>query len=98
MYTTAVFEIAMKICGYYLSRIHKGDSPYVREVEGAIPIVKRIIVDGNRQTRIHNKAVRWNDVGRCYSKWSNKRYRQYDLPLQTVYEDQQRKEVGNVCR
>lgn len=98
MYSIEIFETAISICGYKLSRIHSGDQPYVRKAEGFVPIVKKRSIDGVRQNIIYCKKVRWSDIGRCYSIWSNKRYRQYDLPLSTVYNDKQRKEVADVYR
>lgn len=98
MYSIEIFESAISICGYRLSRIHKGDQPYVRSAEGFVTIVKKKTVNGIRISTIHKRKVRWSDIGHCYSIWSNKRYRQYDLPLSTVYNDKQRKEVANVCR
>lgn len=98
MYNTKIFEAAISICGYILSRIHKGDSNFVREAEGTIPIVKKVTINGCRKTITHNKKVRWNSMGLCYSRWSNKRFRQYDIPIRTVYEDLQRKETEDVCR
>lgn len=98
MYSIEIFETAISICGYTLSRIHRGDQPYVRSAEGFVPIVKKTTVSGIRQNATKLRKVRWNDIGFCYSAWSNKRYRQYDLPLSTVYNDRQRKEIGDVCR
>lgn len=98
MYSIEIFETAISICGYTLSRIHQGDKPYVRSAEGVVSVVKKRTINGVRQNVIKNINVRWSDIGRCYSVFSNKRYRQYDLPLATVYYDKQRKEVDNVCR
>lgn len=98
MYSIEIFETAISMCGYTLSRIHRGDKPYVRSAEGFVPIVKKKTINGVRQNIIKRVKVRWNDIGRCYSLWSNKRYRQYDLPLLTVYNDMQRKEAENVYR
>ena len=93
-----IFEEAASICGYTLFRIHLGGQPYVRYAEGFVPIVKKRTVNGNRQNVVKRRKVRWNDAGHCYSAYSAKRYRQYDLPLSTVYADRQRKEVEDVCR
>ena len=85
MYKTAIFERAMNACSYQLDHIfyNKG---LVREVHGLVPIAKRKSIDGVNKTIIEWKSYRWNDAGQCFSRYSSKRKREYDLPLRTIEE------------
>lgn len=87
MYNTADFEFAMNICSYLLDKVfyHK-DSRFVRKIYGRVPILKKVTISGKRVTVIHWKKFHWNDAGQCFSNYSCKRKRKYDLPLRSLEE------------
>lgn len=87
MYTTDIFETAIISCGYTMVKIkYTNNSHEVRKVEGSVPISKKVTIDGKRQTVIHQKKVRWDATGHCFSLKSNVRQRNFDLPLSTIAE------------
>lgn len=87
MHSTADFELAMNICSYKLDQVfyHK-NSRFIRKVYGRVPILKKVTISGKRETVIHWKKLHWNDAGQCFSKYSSKRIRKYDLPLRSLEE------------
>lgn len=86
MYTTDVFETAINSCGYTIIEIKYVNKNEVHKVEGTVPIPKKVTIDGKRQTVIHEKKVRWDANGSCFSLRSNIRQRDFDLPLSTIAE------------
>lgn len=89
MYTTKTFELAINACSYKLEQIfYQKNSPLVRKVFGFAPIPKKVTIDGERKTIVKWKPLRWNDAGQCFSRYSSKRQRKYDLPLRSITEQQ----------
>lgn len=86
MYTTDIFETAINSCGYTIIEIKYVNKNEVHKVEGTVPIPKKVTIDGKRQTVIHEKKVRWDANGSCFSLRSNIRQRDFDLPLSTIAE------------
>ena len=83
MYNTTTFELAMNACSYKLDHIfYAKNSSSVRKVYGQVPIPKKVTISGERKT------LRWNDAGQCFSRYSSKRQRKYDLPLRSIEEQQ----------
>lgn len=80
--TTDLFERTMNACSYRIDQIFFDEkTQLVREVRGRVPVVRRVCVDGVRKTVTEWKRRRWNNLGQCFSRCSNKRYRSCDLPL-----------------
>lgn len=89
MYTTKIFELAMNACSYKLEHIfYVKNSSSVRKIYGHVPISKKVTIDGERKAIVKWKPLRWNDAGQCFSRYSSKRQRRYDLPLRSIIEQQ----------
>lgn len=89
MYTTHIFELSINACAYQLEHIFLAENPHhVRKVYGRVPIAKKVTINGERKTIINYKKFRWNDAGQCFSRYSAKRQRKYDLPLRSIEEQQ----------
>ncbi|WP_044271546.1 hypothetical protein [Bacteroides timonensis] len=87
MYNTTIFELAMNACSYRLDHIFLKKRS-VCKIYGKVPIAKRVTIDGERKTIVRWKKLRWNDAGQCFSMYSSKRQRKYDLPLRSIEEQQ----------
>lgn len=89
MYNTTTFELAMNACSYKLDHIfYAKNSSSVRKVYGQVPIPKKVTISGERKTILKWKTLRWNNAGQCFSRYSSKRQRKYDLPLRSIEEQQ----------
>lgn len=87
MHNTVTFESAASACAYKIDRIwYEDNTRNVKEVNGRVPVSKKVTVSNTRKTITKWKKVRWNDAGQCFSRYSSKRYREYDLPLTTIAE------------
>lgn len=87
MYNTKTFELAMKACSYKLEQVfYVKNTSSVRKIFGLVPIVKKVTTEGKRETIVKWKPFRWNDAGQCFSRYSSKRQRKYDLPLRSITE------------
>lgn len=68
--------------GYTFEHVFYTDkSQEIRKIIGAVPVLKRVLVNRVRQNVTWHRRVRWDGFGRCYAINSNSRLRQYDIPL-----------------
>lgn len=97
-YSTKIFEAALNSCGYRIEEIKYTDkSRKVRQVTGTVPIAKKVTINGQRKTVIHQKKVRWDAIGHCFSRKSNVRQRKFDLPIPTILQwEKQARELKNL--
>ena len=95
MYNTETFELAAKACAYRIDKIwYEKNTRNVRNINGKVPVVKKVTIAGVRKNTIKWKEVRWNDAGQCFSRYYPKRYREYDLPLTTIAEQFKNQSYG----
>lgn len=78
----------MSICSYKLDQVFYGEGSTVRQVYGQVPVLQKVTIFGERQIVTKWKSLRWNDAGQCFSRYSSKRQRNYDLPLRSIEEQQ----------
>lgn len=91
MFTTQIFETAIIECGYHLYRLYYTDvSRQVRKAEGYIRIRRKRVINGKVKRDKYRIKVRWDATGCCFLTKDNSRQPRYDLPLQTIYYNQER--------
>lgn len=82
---TSVFEQAMNARAFKVYRIfYKNGTRFVREVHGRVPVAIRTFINGERKTITSWKRRRWDEEGRCFSIYSQKRYRNFDINIKNV--------------
>lgn len=84
MYRTIHFETAIQQSGYNIDLVKYGEQRKVVRVEGSIPYLKRVVVNGKPKYINAVRVVRWDDRGKCFSMRSKVRQPKYDLPLKDV--------------
>lgn len=88
MYTIEIFEQAMNSCSYKLDRIkYMPNSLNIQTAEG------RVLIREEVRNVTYFQRFRWDASGHCFSFSSNKRFPQYDLPLQTILESKKQQEI-----
>lgn len=91
MHTTEIFELAMRACAYQIDHIwYDKNSRNIRKVYGQVPVSRKSTINGVRKTFVKWKRFRWNDAGQCFSRYSQTRRREYDLPLNSIIEQLKR--------
>ena len=83
MYHISIIERAAEKCGFTLDDVKLRNHRVVRS-KGFIPGI--------------NSKVMWDGSGRCYANKGKDRLENFDLPIQTVIEEQKLEEYNNVCR
>lgn len=87
MYNTQVFETAINENGYIIEGIkYTNRSREVRKIDGRVPVVKYINIDGEKRKKVINKPVRWDAFGNCFGRFNNKRLRKWDVDVKSAFE------------
>ena len=88
---TSVFECALNMCAFIPDRMYLNDQREVKKVEGRVPYLKPINVNGEKRHKKCYHHVRWDAFGKSFARTTNERLRDYDLPMQAAIEEQQSK-------
>lgn len=83
MYKISIIERAAEKCGFILDDVKLRSHLVVRS-KGFIPG--------------HNFKVMWDGFGRCFAHKGKVRLENFDLPIQTVLEEQKLEDFNHVCR
>jgi len=82
-FCTKEMEDAIIASGYVADRISLNSLRQVRKVEGRIPYMRPIFLNGMKTYQRRYRQVRWDSAGRAFRRSDNKRQREYDLPLES---------------
>ena len=83
MYQITIIERAIEKAGFELHDVKLKKHLVVR-AKGYIPSL--------------NLKVKWDGYGRCFTLKGNERLNRFDIPIQTVIEEQKLEDFNHVCR